>query len=489
MSRHLCISVTFLDSLFHGMGDHDQPEWPPSPMRLFQALLAGSNTGCRSREWTDAKARAYGWLEERQAPTIITPAARRATPCVLYIPNNDSDKKFDRQDRLTSKIAHPHRLLDGDTLHFLWSIDESEWPTAQSNAELVCREARHLLALGWGIDHVIGDGRILTDAEAAELPGQRWLAWDVHRPGQPTHRLPTSDSLSDLTERVYPSFLTRVSGKQYSPSLKPKKFGTAAYMQQTALSPRPYAVFELPEGVAFRQVDAIKIAAMLRSLTCRVAQLDEYDFPGGSQRYVAGHISEEDRGAPRFSYLPLPSIGHAHADGLIRRLLVAEPLGGDSSFAGWAQHRLCGATLTDHDQNERGMLLDLRPESRRMIERYIAASRTWCTVTPVILPGYDDFKGIAQHDDNQPIKAERLLVKCFAHAGIPPKSVVSFTMRRAPFWPGSQHPRNYHRPDYLADHRARPGWHVRLMFHEPVFGPIALGVGRHCGLGIFAAKD
>ena len=29
MSEYLCISVTFLDPLFHGKGDYDQPEWPP----------------------------------------------------------------------------------------------------------------------------------------------------------------------------------------------------------------------------------------------------------------------------------------------------------------------------------------------------------------------------------------------------------------------------------------------------------------------------
>ncbi|MER3462825.1 MAG: type I-U CRISPR-associated protein Cas5/Cas6, partial [Armatimonadota bacterium] len=45
MTRHLCISVTPLDDLFHGKGDDDEPEWPPSPMRLFQALVAGSRTG------------------------------------------------------------------------------------------------------------------------------------------------------------------------------------------------------------------------------------------------------------------------------------------------------------------------------------------------------------------------------------------------------------------------------------------------------------
>jgi len=310
----------------------------------------------------------------------------------------------------------------------------------------------------------------------------------VHRPGQQQHRVPANGSLSDLMENVHPAFLARASGKKYAPPIKLKRLTTVAYIRRTALPPRPYAVFELAEGVAVRQEDSVKVAAMLRSLTCKLAQTDMYEFPGGSERYVAGHISEADSNSPRFSYLPLPSIGHRHADGMIRRVMIAEPFGGDGSYAGWAQHRLCGTVLKDEDHNERGLLLDLwRPSSKEMIQRYSGESRAWCSVTPVILPGHDDFKASAQRNQKQPTKAERLLFKCLVHAGVPPESVASVTLRRAPFWSGSQHSTHYRRPDYLADHHARPGWHVRLVFHEPVSGPIAVGAGRHCGLGIFAA--
>lgn len=489
MPWHLCISVTFLDRLFHGCGDNHEPEWPPSPMRLFQALLAGARTGCRSREWSDAKANAFRWLEQRQPPVIITPAARRTPACTLYVPNNDSDKKFDRQDRLTTKIAKPHRLVDGDTLHYLWSIDENEWESARQRVELLSREARHLLALGWGIDQLIGNGRILTDAEAATLPGQRWNPWEGQFVGHPVYRVPTRKSLDDL-EQIYQSFLDRVNGRKFFPSRTLKKFSTVAYIQHTVLPPRPCAVFELAEGISFRQVDAVKVAAMLRSLTCKLAREDTYEFPNGAESYVAGHLNDDDSARKRFSYFPLPAIGHPHADGMIRRLIIAEPFGGDSSCAGWAQHRLRNATLRDDDGNERGILLDLwRPGSREMIRRYVGESRSWCSVTPVILPGYDDFKAIAKVDSTEPTKAERLLLKSLSHAGIPLESTASVTLRRAPFWLGSQHPRQYHRPDYLADQRRRPGWHVRIVFREPVRGPLAIGAGRHCGLGILAATD
>ncbi len=40
MIRYLCISATFLDGRFHGRRDGGESEWPPSPLRLFQALVA-----------------------------------------------------------------------------------------------------------------------------------------------------------------------------------------------------------------------------------------------------------------------------------------------------------------------------------------------------------------------------------------------------------------------------------------------------------------
>ena len=489
MTPHLCISVTFLDPLFHGKGDREEPEWPPSPMRLFQALLAGSRTGCRNRDWSDAKAEAFRWLEQRHPPIIIAPAAQPASPYTLFVPNNDADKEFDRQKLLTSKIATPHRMHNGDTLHYLWPIEEPDFPEGQTHAELLCREARHLLALGWGIDQVVGNGRILTEAQGAALPGQRWRAWVARRAGHKQWRVPTEGSLGDL-ERVHRSSLRCVDGKQYRPPLKLKRFALVSYLPEGALAARSYAVFELPEGVAFRQVDVVQVAAMLRSLACREEHQKDFQqqFPDeNSEVYLAGHVNGANRTPPRFSYLPLPTIGHEHADGMIRRLLIADPYGGDGARARWARDRLRNAMLVDKDGNQRGILLDLwRPSSKGMIDRYyVGPSQAWSSVTPVILPGYDDFKAIKDARDSQPIKAERLLFKALRQAGISIESVADVFLRKAPFWPGAHHPRLYRRPDYLKNF---PAWHVHIRFKEPIPGPLAIGAGRHCGLGIFASE-
>lgn len=477
MSRYFCISVAFLDSLYHGKRDYDEPEWPPSPMRLFQALLAGVRAGRRNMEWSESKANAFRWLSQRKPPVIVAPAAQRTSGYTFYLPRNESDGDFERHERLSTKVSQPHLLQGNGTVYYLWLIEEAEWSSVRPDAELLCREARHLLALGWGIDQVVGNGRILTEAEASALRGQRWLAWNTHRPGSIELRVSCPDSLDDL-HRVYQSFLRRVRGRQYFPELKVSSFNKVSYMSAETLPQRSYACFELPDGVAFRQEEAAKVASMLRSLTCSAAKADTHEFPGGAELYAAGHVGKREDNLPRFSYLPLPTIGQEHADGMIRRLLIAEPFGGNGAHAGWAQNRLRNEVMRDQDRNEHGILLDLwRRSSRPMIRRYVQEAHHWSTVTPVVLPGFDDGKQT---------KAEKLLLASIEQSGLPVSGIAELTLRKAPFWPGSQHPRQYFLPNYL---KGLPSWHVRVVFREPIPGPLAIGAGRHAGLGLFAIAE
>ena len=42
MTTYFCISVRFLLPYSHGRDENDEPEWPPSPLRAFQAIVAAS---------------------------------------------------------------------------------------------------------------------------------------------------------------------------------------------------------------------------------------------------------------------------------------------------------------------------------------------------------------------------------------------------------------------------------------------------------------
>jgi CRISPR-associated protein Csb2 len=509
MPRYLCISVTLLDELFHGCRDDDEPEWPPSPMRLFQALLAGSKLASRNGNWNGERAAAFRWLERLKPPLVIAPPSRPAAVYTLYVPNNDADQKFERQDRLTSKVVRPQRLRPGagagdelPQLHYVWTIDNCPKAEAEKHCDILSQEARRLVAFGWGIDQAIANGRVLSDADLAVLAGERWYPREGVQNVQPMLRVPMPGSLADC-ERAYEAFTQRIrrerrgrrASLEYAPPGRPRCFDVVPYLRATTMPPRPYAAFELPDGVAFRQENARDVAAMVRSLACSEKQDFREQFPNDdSEVYLAGHVNGARVSPPRFSYLPLPTIGHEHSDGLIRRVLIVEPFGGDGQHAAWAQRRLLNRPLKDNDGDERGVLMSLwRRTSRGLIERYVGEGREWATVTPVILPGFDDFRGVSKEEQRagRATKAEQLFLKAVVQAGLPSEVVESFTLRKAPFWPGSSHPSRYKRPDYLDAPRNRrfPAWHVYLRFREPVPGPIAIGAGRHCGLGLFASKE
>lgn len=500
MTGYLCISVTLIDSLFHGKADHGEPEWPPSPFRLFQAMLCGARTGCRKSQWTDAKAAAFNWLERCEPPVIVAPQVGRANEYTLFVPNNDSDKERERQNRLSSKVLRPHRLpeeFEHRPLHYLWHMHESDDSSSLEHAQVMQNEARHLLALGWGIDQAVATGRILSESEAEMLKrgGVLWRPLTDQRPAANARRVPIGGTLNDL-ETVYESFVNSVNGRQYTPPLKPGVFRRVRYVSPDFVPRRPYVVFELrqPDGRWFRYPHRklIHLAGMVRHLAIEaMTAAPPSDAPDGwVDTFVAGHNLRSTLPHQQLSYLPLPSIGTTHTDPGVRRFMLAAPVG----CGAWLDHvarRLEYGTLQPQRGNEfhsdcTPMLVPVRSARGDGVTRcYTQASTVWHSFTPVILPG---------HDDHKPSKTRRLIGRALAQAGIEsgcsfewspyPQFAKSFTAHKRD---RRGRPQGYFRPDHLLTQTAV---HLTLRFDDDlnVPGPLAIGAGRHCGLGLFARE-
>ncbi|MFN3413870.1 MAG: type I-U CRISPR-associated protein Csb2 [Thermoanaerobaculum sp.] len=464
MKRCLVMSVRFYDHRYHGQFGDGEVEWPPAPFRLFQALLAG--TGSFGGPTTEEK-HALRWLEKQPPPLIRAPVPEGTGKLLLFVPANQADVAVNRQDRLTGKLAR-YAFFAPDScpeVHYIWPLGEAQAPSSLFSL------AQRLLALGWGVDQASAHAQLMNEEALQKLSGILWRPVGQGGLG-PSYRVPTVGSLEDLLA-AYETFRDRLPApRHYRPPRPPRVFATCVYLPDTALPHRPFAVFRLPEGLAFRQENTAKVAAMVRGLAIKAAQQD--GLPD-AETFVAGHVQGAVETPPRFSYAPLPSIGHPHADGLLRRIVVAEPLGGDGSRAQWAQWALHNAVLTDEEGNQLGRLRVLEALDG-VVRCYWGPSRSWSSVTPVILPGFDDRK---------PTKALKLLREALGHAGIPEKAVVDARLQKAPFWPSSSHPSRYFCPEYL---RGLPRWHVQLVFSEPVLGPILVGAGRHVGLGLFAVS-
>src|SRR5215469_12806511 len=91
MPSFLCISVRFLQDAFHGRRDSGEPEWPPSPNRLFQALVRTAATHWNDVEFSDRAIPALEWLEGQPAPDVVAPSTVSGAPYRLSVPNNAMD--------------------------------------------------------------------------------------------------------------------------------------------------------------------------------------------------------------------------------------------------------------------------------------------------------------------------------------------------------------------------------------------------------------
>ncbi|MBI2527867.1 MAG: type I-U CRISPR-associated protein Cas5/Cas6 [Candidatus Rokubacteria bacterium] len=485
MSTWLCIEVTLLAARYHGRRrGGEEAEWPPAPHRLFSALLAAAHLGTRTLEWSEAKAQAFRWLEEIDPPEIVAACATPSSPFTLSVPNNDMDviarewargKEEKKPSELRAlKTLRPHRL-DGDaTVCFCWRLDGSG--ASRAHAEVLCAEARHLHHLGLGIDLVVGLGRILTQTEKDALPGDVWIP----DPRGDSARAPMRGSFDELVER-HRAFLERVSGKRISPPTPPAVVRRVDYGRRAAGEARRAHAFVLAtaEGAmaSFDAKRCLHVAAWLRHAAHRAAQTLRLDEPF-TNSFVCGHGEDDSTRARRFSYVPLPSIGHPHVDGRIRRVLIVEPLGDTDPCAPTVVRALANGELIDERGAVRALL---RPPGRgkdamEIIRRYVAAATTWGSVTPVLLPGLDDRRSR---------KAAGLVLKALGQAGYP-TPVAEVSVQAEPVFAGAAMSREY----VVAEHlRHWPRVHVIVRFSERVPGPVIVGAGRHSGLGVFAALE
>ena len=460
MTSTLRITVTFLDTTCHARRSTGAPEWPPSPLRLFQALVAGCHWGRRPGAWTDADVQAFRWLESQRPPAIVAPDAAPGTPRTFVCPHSkykvEPNPVPEPVPETALKTACPSILPEHCRVHYLWTTDtpDADWHTHAARIALRAREVTHL---GWGIDHVVACGQVLEGRGETGLDGTVWRPVSSTHPETTRLPVPVPGTLDSLGTGQAASAL-----HAYWPGHVP---------------PRHWTAFRI-EGRPADHRETATVAAMARHLAISAAAEDPEGFPEGPEAiagYVAGHVKHGERPARRLSYLPLPSVGHPHADGLVRRLIVAEPFGGSGKVAAWVGRALAGQPLVDQHGQQRGTLLGLKPDG--VTRLYTGKFRRWRSVTPVILPG---------HDDSSPEKAGKLVLAALEHDAIDPRLVESVRIQKAPHWPGSRHPAAYFVPQHL---RKYPRWHVEIVFAHPVAGPMSVGAGRHTGLGLMAGAD
>lgn len=518
-TAYLKISIRFLLDEFHGRGDQGEPEWPPSPLRLFQALV---NASAR-QGGADASA-SLDWLARRPPPVIIATQPAAIQPRYgfkNFVPDNVGDlvakswsggKENDISNYRTAKEIRPTRLQGDTAIHYLWPITDADSP----ELPMLMQVASSVSAFGWGIDMAVAEAGSITQDEADALTGERWLPSDAG--GSVSLRVPTEGTLADLRKR-YEAFLNRISldkNAVFKPVPPLSTFANIDYRKSFELTKPPFAVFALrkPDDSGFAAFASarrgVHLSGMLRHCAGQIAPQMGWDEKHVAE-FVLGH--GETRGeshtpvdGPRLVFIPLPSIEwqgdlKGQTVGSIRRILVTvKGIVLASEFSAIVR-ALEGCELID-DKTQRSVAFLRRETSQSAaVQPYFNRATEWASVTPVVLPGYDD-----PHHDRAKLRKEGLTVaekeasvrrldtridallrKALRQAGLPEvlTAKAKLDWRGSGFFPGVDLASNYAVP---SQHRRYRRLHVRIVFPSVSFsGPLCLGGGRHTGLGLFAA--
>lgn len=490
MSRLLLLSIRFHDGRYHGAGD-----WPPAPARLFQALVAGASRGAVLEDESRA---ALKWLEGLEPPVIVAPVARTGQPYQNYVPNNDLDKFGGDLRKIgkirTDKHIRPH-IFDADRpLLFIWKlVDHAQDGT---HVQTVFKIADEIYQFGRGVDVAWAWAELLNPDEIETRLTEH--GGIMYRPstGSKGKALlcPQAGSLASLEKR-FATGRSRFTwmqkgGKQIFSQPPQPRFAQVAYD-----APPRHSLFEIRAATraeSFVSWPSTQVNALVTDLRDRAAQRLKQALPGEAgkiDRVFIGRGATEADKAARVRILPLPSIGHTHADHAIRRVLVEIPPNCPlrTDDVTWA---FSGLAMTNPAAGETLWNL-VRSEDRRMLGHYGIGdgeqhgSRVWWTVTPAALPAMRTGHGTtgAGRAANE-VKTAHAVMQALRHAGVSER-VESIRVQREPF------DRNGTRAEAFAVPRrfAATGLHhVEISFAQAVHGPVVIGNGRYLGLGLMAPK-
>ncbi len=485
---HLAIHVHLLDDRWHGL-----PEWPPAPFRLFQALVAAA---ARGDVLAEEDAAALAWLEEREPPMIIAPEEAPGREYVTFVPNNDLDAVGGNPDRVgeirVGKLVRPWLLMADARLSYVWRDVAGDMPS--EHFDRLEDIAHRLYQFGRGVDMAFARMEWLDEVALkaiSEAPGFR-----LFRP-RPRGRerplaVPARGSLNSVRERyadMRGRLQTHVEGRNKVKQLfrQPRKafFGQACY--ECAPRRRVFALRSGEDATIYAPWRRTKVVALVERLRDEAAARLKTALPERVEeieRFLVGRDAGKRDKAWRVRIVPLPSIGHVHAGGAIRRVLVEVPQGcplrAEDVF--WAFTNLSPDERVDPQTGEIIRNTVLSNEDDGFVDRHFTEpALRWRTVTPAALPvkRRGRLSGSERlHRERQAIAAVRQALR---HAGVAVRAV-SIRVQREPF------DRNAAPAGEYAAGRFHAGrlWHVEIVFDRPVSGPLIVGDGRYLGLGLMA---
>lgn len=493
MNRTLLLSIHFYEGWYYGAGD-----WPPAPARLFQALVSGAAIGC---QLADEYKAALEWLEALEAPVIVAPIAHQGQAFKNYVPNNNLDSVGNDPKRVVeirdAKSIRPHIFDSHVPLLFAWRFDSSE--SAEESARVVCKIAERLYQLGRGVDMAWAYAELLdaNDIESSVACNGCVAIYRPSKNGAGKELLsPQKGSLASLKARFEANrsrftIITEKKRNQICFSLPPKpRFAKIAY----DAPPRRF-LFEIRAAtneesfVALPCTQSAELVVSLRDKAVDRLRETLYEKADTINRVLIGRGATEADKSARIRIVPIPSIGHSHADRAIRRVLVEVPsncpLRADD--VEWA---FSGIECIDPTTGEIIWNLVYSKELGMLNHYGIGDSgqngfQVWRTITPAALPIIRKGRRITgtmrlKHER----KLARTVMQALRHTGVT-IPVDSIHVQHEPFDRNSVRAEKFVMPERFSE---RGLHHIEIVFTQPLHGPLVIGNGRYLGLGLMAPK-
>lgn len=490
MSRALLVAVRFHDGRYHGQGDrfHEADGWPPSPARLFQALVAAAARGAYLR---DDDRQALCWLEQLDPPRIAAPPALRGESVKLFVPNNDLDAVGGDPERIseirTEKQWRPC-FFDADLpVVYVWNFDSGE-----TDAERVRTIAVRLYQLGRGVDIAWAVADILSRDQAnAALAAHAGALYAPSGAGGDV-ACPQSGTLASLVERHEQArgrliwILSEGAPRQLFAQPPKASFRGVGYG-----TPPRRLHFELRDEAGFAPRPLRLAAPLITGLRDAAVAKLRASLPAQAalfERFITGRGAGPRDLELRVSMTPLPSIGAAHADLSIRRVMINIPAQCPIRLDDlrWA---FAGLEPRDPETGEVWPGRLVSAEDSRMADRFSQDGRTFRSVTAVALPAAVRRRLGSNEDSPTKGAGERLreearaataVVQALRHAGVKARPT-DIRVQHEPFQRRGVMAERFAGGSRFSKHAL---WHVELRFSTAVPGPLIVGDGRFCGLGV-----
>ncbi|TVQ88970.1 MAG: type I-U CRISPR-associated protein Cas5/Cas6 [Deltaproteobacteria bacterium] len=220
---------------------------------------------------------------------------------------------------------------------------------------------------------------------------------------------------------------------------------------------------------------------------------------------LSGHDERGPSAQDHLAVLPLPFVGHPHADGHVRGFAVSLPsdasatdvtalkkaLGRWERAHGGLGDRVVKIFRGELELTAQRVVDPMDSLSTLRVSRWSTPSDRWATVTPIALDGechaLNHPKGSVRRKAHKTATklVRKSVVRALEGSGITEKDVLVTLVFDAPV-PGAPHLRSV--PPYRrgGHDRARRLVHAIIELPRLVRGPMILGSGRHFGLGLCA---